>query len=404
MTKKVLKFGGTSVGTIERIQHVASIVEKEHLAGNNVVVIVSAMAGKTNELIELSKEISDKFNKRELDVLLSSGEQVTSALLTGALIKLNIKAKSLLNWQIPILTEGEHSNARITNMNVEKINEHLNDKGVVIIPGFQGISKSSDITTIGRGGSDSTAVAVAKLLNAETCEIYTDVDGVYSTDPNKIPVAKKIDKISYDEMLEMSSLGAKIMQSSSVQSAMLNNIEVYVKSSFKEADGTSIINQNKISYDKVITGVAFTKDDAKITLQGVKDKPGVASSIFKPLYENNIVVDMIVQNISADKLKTDITFTVKRRDFERTNSIMKNLIKNLDYEKIISNDKVSKVSVIGAGMITYPGVAYKMFDSLYKENINILAITTSEIKISVLIDENDVDNAVKKLHSVFDLD
>ena len=404
MTKKVLKFGGTSVGTIERIQHVASIVEKEHLAGNNVVVIVSAMAGKTNELIELSKEISDKFNKRELDVLLSSGEQVTSALLTGALIKLNIKAKSLLNWQIPILTEGEHSNARITNMNVEKINEHLNDKGVVIIPGFQGISKSSDITTIGRGGSDATAVAVAKLLNAETCEIYTDVDGVYSTDPNKIPVAKKIDKISYDEMLEMSSLGAKIMQSSSVQSAMLNNIEVYVKSSFKEADGTSIINQNKISYDKVITGVAFTKDDAKITLQGVKDKPGVASSIFKPLYENNIVVDMIVQNISADKLKTDITFTVKRRDFERTNSIMKNLIKNLDYEKIISNDKVSKVSVIGAGMITYPGVAYKMFDSLYKENINILAITTSEIKISVLIDENDVDNAVKKLHSVFDLD
>ena len=196
MTKKVLKFGGTSVGTIERILHVASIVKKEHLAGNNVVVIVSAMAGKTNELIELSKEISDKFNKRELDVLLSSGEQVTSALLTGALIKLNIKAKSLLNWQIPILTEGEHSNARITNMNVEKINEHLNDKGVVIIPGFQGISKSSDITTIGRGGSDATAVAVAKLLNAETCEIYTDVDGVYSTDPNKIPVAKKIDKIS----------------------------------------------------------------------------------------------------------------------------------------------------------------------------------------------------------------
>ena len=221
MVKKVLKFGGTSVGTTDRIQHVANIIKKEQSQGNQVIAIVSAMAGKTNELINLSNEISNEFNKREYDVLLSTGEQVTCALLSGALIKLNIKAKSFLNWQIPILTEGEHSNARIINMNIEKINNYLNDKGVVIIPGFQGISKNLDITTIGRGGSDATAVAVAKILNADTCEIYTDVDGVFSTDPNKIPVAKKIDKISYEEMLELSSLGAKVMQPSAVQTAMI---------------------------------------------------------------------------------------------------------------------------------------------------------------------------------------
>ena len=399
-----MKFGGTSVGNIDRIKNVAKIVKKSVEQGNSVVVAVSAMSGVTNELQKKAETISKNFNTEDCDLLLSSGEQVSTALLSGALNEIKIKAKTLMSWQIPIVTEGKHTNSRIISVNTDIIKKILNQNFVVVIPGFQGINEQLRINTLGRGGSDASAVALAKCLNADRCEIFTDVDGVFTTNPEVNSKAKKIDKISYDEMLEMSSLGAKVMQSSSVQSAMLNNIEVYVKSSFKEADGTSIINQNKISYDKVITGVAFTKDDAKITLQGVKDKPGVASSIFKPLYENNIVVDMIVQNISADKLKTDITFTVKRRDFERTNSIMKNLIKNLDYEKIISNDKVSKVSVIGAGMITYPGVAYKMFDSLYKENINILAITTSEIKISVLIDENNVDNAVKKLHSVFDLD
>ena len=399
-----MKFGGTSVGNIDRIKNVAKIVKKNVDQGNSIVVVVSAMAGITNELQKKAENISKNFNEEDCDLLLSSGEQVSTALLSGALNDIKIKAKTLMSWQIPIVTEGKHTNGRIISVNTDIIKKKLNQNFVVVIPGFQGINEQLRINTLGRGGSDTSAVVLAKCLKASRCEIFTDVDGVFTTNPQVNSKAKKIDKISYDEMLEMSSLGAKVMQSSSVQSAMLNNIEVYVKSSFKEADGTSIINQNKISYDKVITGVAFTKDDAKITLQGVKDKPGVASSIFKPLYENNIVVDMIVQNISADKLKTDITFTVKRRDFETTNSIMKNLIKNLDYEKIISNDKVSKVSVIGAGMITYPGVAYKMFDSLYKENINILAITTSEIKISVLIDENDVDNAVKKLHSVFDLD
>ncbi len=399
-----MKFGGTSVGNIDRIKNVAKIVKKNVDQGNSIVVVVSAMAGTTNELQKKAENISKNFNEEDCDLLLSSGEQVSTALLSGALNDIKIKAKTLMSWQIPIVTEGKHTNSRIISVKTDIIKKILNQNFVVVIPGFQGINEQLRINTLGRGGSDASAVALAKCLNAVRCEIFTDVDGVFTTNPEVNSKAKKIDKISYDEMLEMSSLGAKVMQSSSVQSAMLNNIEVYVKSSFKEADGTSIINQNKISYDKVITGVAFTKDDAKITLQGVKDKPGVASSIFKPLYENNIVVDMIVQNISADKLKTDITFTVKRRDFERTNSIMKSLIKDLDYEKIISNDKVSKVSVIGAGMITYPGVAYKMFDSLYKENINILAITTSEIKISVLIDEINVENAVKKLHSVFDLD
>ncbi len=403
MTKKVLKFGGTSVGTIERIQHVASIVEKEHLAGNNVVVIVSAMAGKTNELIKLSKEISNKFNKRELDVLLSTGEQVTSALLAGALIKLNIKAKSLLNWQIPILTEGEHSNARIINMNVEKINEYLSEKGVVIIPGFQGISKSADITTIGRGGSDATAVAVAKLLNADTCEIYTDVDGVYSTDPNKIPVAKKIDKISYEEMLELSSLGAKVMQSSAVQTAMMYDIPLEVKSTFTERKGTKIFNQENIDYTKSVTGVAYSKDDAKITLIGVEDRPGVAANIFEPLSKAQINVDMVIQNISSDQKTTDVTFTVKRDDVVKTKEILKEK-SEIKYKDIIHNDKVAKVSIVGAGMVSTPGVTYKMFRGLSDERINILAISTSEIKLSVIIDEDSILNAVKKLHTIFDLD
>ena len=402
MARKVLKFGGTSVGTIERIQHVASIVKKEHLAGNNVLVIVSAMAGKTNELIKLSKEISDKFNKRELDVLLSSGEQVTSALLAGALIELNIKAKSLLNWQIPILTDGEHSNARITNMNVEKINEHLNEKGVVIIPGFQGISKSADITTIGRGGSDATAVAVAKLFNADTCEIYTDVDGVYSTDPNKIPLAKKIDKISYDEMLELSSLGAKVMQSSAVQTAMMYDIPLEVKSTFTERKGTKIFNQENIDYTKSVTGVAYSKDDAKITLIGVEDRPGVAANIFEPLSKGQINVDMVIQNISSDQKTTDVTFTVKRNDVAKTKEILKK--NKIKYKDIIHNDKVAKVSIVGAGMVSTPGVTYKMFRGLSDERINILAISTSEIKLSVIIDEDNTLNAVKKLHTIFDLD
>jgi len=403
MAKKVLKFGGTSVGTTERIQHVANIVKKEHAEDNQIIVIVSAMSGKTNELINLSKDISVEFDKRELDVLLSSGEQATCALLAGALIELKIKSKSFLNWQIPILTEGEHANARIINMNTKKINDYLNEKGVVVIPGFQGISKIGDITTIGRGGSDATAVAVAKIFEADLCEIYTDVDGVYSTDPNKIPVAKKIDKISYDEMLELSSLGAKVMQPSAVQTAMMYNTPLEVRSTFTNRQGTKIFDQDNIDYSKSVTGVAYSKDDAKITLLGVEDQPGVAANIFEPLSKSQINVDMVIQNISSDQKTTDITFTIKRDDVLKTIDILKNN-KHIKYKNIIHNDKVAKVSIVGAGMVSTPGITYRMFRGLSEEKINILAISTSEIKLSVIIDEDNTLNAIKKLHTIFDLD
>ena len=402
MVKKVLKFGGTSVGTVERIQHVAKIIKKEHEKGNQIITVLSAMSGKTNELIDLSNKISNNFNKRELDVLLSTGEQVTCALLAGALIELKLKAKSWMNWQIPILTEGEHSNARIVNMNVKKINDFLLD-GIAIIPGFQGISKIGDVTTIGRGGSDATAVAIAKLFEADTCEIYTDVDGVFSTDPNKIPVAKKIEKISYDEMLELSSLGAKVMQSSAVQTAMMYNIPLEVRSTFTDRKGTKIFEQQNIDYSKSVTGVAYSKDDAKITLLGVEDRPGVAANVFEPLNKSQINVDMVIQNISSDQKTTDITFTIKREDLLKTKEILKNN-RRINYKDITQNDRVSKVSIVGAGMVSTPGVTYKMFRGLADENINILAISTSEIKLSVIIDEENTLNAVKKLHTIFDLD
>jgi len=403
MVKKVLKFGGTSVGTTERIQHVAHIIKKEQSLGNKVIAVVSAMAGKTNELIKLSNEISDKFNKREFDVLLSSGEQVTCALLSGALTEINVKAKSWMNWQIPILTEGDHANARIINMHVENINKYLDDNGVAIIPGFQGITKNRDITTIGRGGSDATAVAVAKIFSADSCEIYTDVDGVFSTDPNKIPVAKKIDKISYEEMLELSSLGAKVMQSSAVQTAMMYDIPLEVRSTFTERKGTKIFSQENIDYTKSVTGVAYSKDDAKITIIGVEDKPGVAANIFEPLSKAQVNVDMVIQNISSDQKTTDITFTVKRDDITKTKQILKDS-STINYKKIVQNEKVSKISIVGAGMVSTPGVTYRMFRALSDERINILAISTSEIKLSVIIEEDNTLRAIKKLHTIFDLD
>ena len=403
MAKKVLKFGGTSVGSIKRILHAAKIIKKEHDNGNKLIVVVSAMAGTTNNLIEHSKGISKKFNKRELDVLLTSGEQVTSALIAGALNDLGIKSKSWMNWQIPIITEGEHSNARIIHMNIKNINDYISSGGVAVVPGFQGVSKSGDITSIGRGGSDATAVAIAKIFQTDSCEIYTDVDGVYSSDPNKIPLAKKIDKISYEEMLELSSLGAKVMQSSAVQSAMMGDIPIQVKSTFTEREGTEIINQDNIDYTKAVTGVAYSKDDAKITLLGVEDKPGVAADVFEPLSKNQINVDMVIQNISTDGKKTDITFTTKRQDSKNAISLIETN-KKIKYEKMYMNDKVSKISIVGAGMVATPGITFKMFRSLADENINMLAISTSEIKISVIIEEKLTIDAVKKLHKTFNLD
>jgi len=403
MTKKVLKFGGTSVGSIERILHAAKIIKKEHESGNKIIVVVSAMAGKTNELINMSNSISDNFNKRELDVILSTGEQVSCSLLSGALNEIGVSAKSWMNWQIPILTEGEHTNSRIINMNIDKINNYLNKGGVAVIPGYQGISSSGNITTIGRGGSDATAVAIAKIFNTDSCDIYTDVDGVYSTDPNKIPLAKKIDKISYEEMLELSSLGAKVMQSSAVQTAMMYDIPLQVRSTFTDRQGTKIFSKENIDYNKVVTGVAYSKDDAKITLQSVEDKPGIAADIFEPLSKNQINVDMVIQNVSSDGKTTDLTFTIKRDDLEKSMEILKNnkkvLAKDISFKK-----NVSKISIVGAGMVTTPGVTYKMFRALAEEKVNILAISTSEIKISVIIEEEFTLKAVKKLHGIFNLD
>ena len=403
MTKKVLKFGGTSVGSIDRIKHAAKIIKREYDKKNKIIVVVSAMSGTTNNLIAHAESISKKFNKRELDVLLTSGEQVTSALMAGALTDLGIKSKSWMNWQIPIITEGDHSNSRIVNMNIKDIEIYLSKDGVAVIPGFQGVSKSGDITSIGRGGSDATAVAIAKIFNTDSCEIYTDVDGVYSSDPNKVPLAKKIEKISYEEMLELSSLGTKVMQASAVQTAMMHEIPLHVKSTFTNRKGTEIINQENIDYKKVVTGVAYSKDDAKITLIGVEDKPGVAADIFEPLSKNDINVDMVIQNISADGKKTDLTFTIKRQDKNNAASLLESNNK-IKYETLQMNDKVSKISIVGAGMVATPGVTYKMFRTLAEDKINILAISTSEIKISVIIDEQLTIQAVKKLHKTFNLD
>ena len=404
MTKIVIKFGGTSVGSIERIIAAAKIIKKKFNKGDKIIVVVSAMAGKTNELVKQSQKISKNFNMRELDVLLASGEQVTSALLAGALEEMGIKARSYMGWQIPILTDGEHNNSRIVNMNVEKINKFIYNKGVAIIPGFQGISKNAEITTIGRGGSDATAVAVAKIFNTDECEIYTDVEGVYSTDPRYFPKAKKIKKVSFEEMLELSSLGAKVMQSSAVQTAMMYDLPLHVRSSFSSAKGTKIFGSENIDYSKIITGITYSKNEAKITLLGVQDKPGVAADIFEPLGKNSINVDMVIQNISSDGKTTDLTFTIKRSDLVKSIKIIKSNKKNVKFKSISNDKKVSKVSIVGAGMITMPGVTYKMFRALAQEKINILAISTSEIKISVIINEANTKRAVKKLHTVFNLD
>ena len=404
MAKIVMKFGGTSVADTDRILHVANIVKKKYEENNQIAVVVSAMAGVTNDLIQKSKKISNDFPSEEYDALVSSGEQVTSTLLAAALQKLGINSRSWLGWQIPIVTEGDYKNSRIISVNSKVLNDCMAQGMIPIIHGFQGLSKDNRITTIGRGGSDASAVAIAKCLNADFCEIYTDVEGVYTTNPAIEPKAKKIEKISYEEMLEMATLGAKVMQSSSVQKAMINDVDIYVKSTFSNNSGTEITSEDKISYDKVITGVAYSSDDAKVTLQGVKDKPGVASAIFKPLYENNIVVDMIVQNISSDNSKTDVTFTIKRDDLSKTKKLIEQLKNSLDYDKFLSDDKVSKVSIVGAGMITHPGVAYKMFNALSSKNINIQVISTSEIKISVLVDEQNTKEAVQVIHQVFELD
>ena len=404
MKRLVLKFGGTSVGTIEKIKNVANIIKKRHNEGNEIIVIVSAMSNVTNDLKEQSSVISKNFDDKELDVLLSSGEQVSSSLLSGAIIDSGLKARSWLGWQIPIFTDDNYTSSQIMKIKTDGILSFISDGGIAVIAGFQGISKDNRITTLGRGGSDLSAVVFAKFFQTDSCEIYTDVEGVLTTDPSIHKKAKKIDKISYEEMLEMASLGAKVMQPISVQTSMIDDIPIHVRSVFSEKAGTTITSQSKIDYKKVVTGIAYSKNDAKVTLVGVADKPGVAAEIFEPLGKNNINIDMVIQTAASDGKKTDVTFTIKREDLLKTLKLIEKNNQHLNYEKIIRDDKVSKVSIIGAGMVANPGVVHKMFSALGREQINILAISTSEIKISVLVHENMTQKAVKALHKKFELD
>jgi len=403
MSLIVLKFGGTSVGSIKKINYIAKIIKKQHHKKNKLIVVSSAMSGVTNDLIKKSKQISKNFDKFEYDVLLSSGEQIACALLSGALLKIGLKSRSWLSWQIPIITKGDHKSSRIISINKKEILKYINSGGIPIIAGFQGISNNRRITTLGRGGSDATAISIAKFFSADDCFIYTDVSGVYTTDPKLNSKAKKIKKISYEEMLEMASLGAKIMQPISLQDAMINDIDINVRSAFINSNGTTISNNQQLFNKNPITGIAFTKNEAKITLIGVMDRPGTAASIFKPLADNQINVDMVVQTSSPDGGQTDITFTIIKDDVKNCIKILKEN-KKIAYKKIIHDDKVSKVSIVGAGMIATPGVTYRMFQALAKKKINIMVISTSEIKISVLINKKNIKKAIRVLHKEFDLE
>jgi len=399
----VLKFGGTSVGTIERIKKVSEIVKNYVKKRYSVIVVCSAMSGSTNELIKKSKKISNNFSDAEYDVLVSSGEQVSCSLIAGRLVHLGLKSRSWSAWQIPIFTENKHKFSRINHINKSKLLNYLKSGGVPIVTGFQGVNRNERITTIGRGGSDSTAIMLAKFFKADKCIIFTDVEGIFTTDPNKLKSAKKIKVISYEEMLEMASLGAKVMQPESIQDARLNRINIEVKSSFKKKSGTLITKRKNILNNKIITGISSTLNDAKVTLVGVKDKPGIAASIFKPLSKNSINVDMVVQNISANGRETDLTFTIKNDDLNKTKKIV-NENKNINFKKLIFDKNVSKISIIGVGMVTTPGVTFRMFQALANQKINIQVISTSEIKISVLVDKKNIKKAISALHKEFKLD
>tara|TARA_A100001015_G_scaffold316017_1_gene429265 strand:+ start:66 stop:1286 length:1221 start_codon:yes stop_codon:yes gene_type:complete len=398
----VLKFGGTSVGTTKKIKKVAEIITDYKKKNYKVIVVSSAMSGVTNELIKKSKEISNNFCDTEHDVLVSSGEQVACSLIAGRLIHKGYKSRSWLSWQVPILTTGAYKNSRINKINKNKIIKFLDHGGIPIITGFQGINNENRITTIGRGGSDASAIMVAKFFKAKRCIIYTDVEGVYTTDPNKLKKAKKIRVISYEEMLEMASLGAKVMQPVSIQDARLNRIDIEVKSSFKKKSGTLITKRSNIFNNKIVTGISSTQNDSKVSLIGVKDKPGIAAAIFKPLSKNLINVDMVVQNISANGQETDLTFTIKTEDLNKTKKIIHHN-NNINYRKLLFEKGVSKISIIGVGMITTPGVTFRMFQTLANKKINIKVISTSEIKISVLIDKKNTQKALIALHKEFKL-
>ncbi len=398
----VQKFGGTSVADINRIKAVAQRIKADVDAGHEVAVVVSAMAGVTNQLVEYCSSVSPLYDAREYDVVVSTGEQVTSGLLAMALQSLGVDARSWLGWQLPVLTDGVHGKARIESIGTDEILKRLAGGQVAVVPGFQGVDGSQRVTTLGRGGSDTSAVALAAALKADRCDIYTDVDGVYTTDPRIVPSAKKLNKITYEEMLEMASLGAKVLQTRSVELAMNHHVRLQVLSSFNNEPGTLVCDEEEIVEKEVVSGIAYSRDEAKVTLVGVEDRPGIAASIFGSLADANINVDMIVQNVSEDGT-TDVTFTVSRGDLERAKQAVANA-DNISCREIQTDKDVVKVSVIGVGMRSHAGVAKTMFEALAEKSINIQVISTSEIKVSVLIAEEYTELALRSLHTAFGLD
>jgi aspartate kinase len=400
----VQKYGGTSVGSIDRIQNVARRVVRTAVEGNRVVVVVSAMSGETDKLIGLAQQISATPNERELDMLLSSGERVTSALTAMAIEALGHKAKSFTGRQAGIITDTVHTKAKIERITGDRMRQALDEGYVVVLAGFQGITETEDVTTLGRGGSDLSAVAIASAINADLCEIYTDVDGVYTTDPNIVPEARKLGKISYEEMLELASLGAKVLQTRSVEFAMKYKVPVVVRSSFNDNPGTLVVEEDKEMENVVVSGIAYDKNQAKITVVNVPDRPGIAAMLFEAIASANIVVDMIVQNISSDGKFADISFTVPKTDTRKALEVTEAIAKALSAERVDKRDDISKISVIGVGMRTHSGVASKMFQTLAANNINIAMISTSEIKVSCVIDLKYTELAVRVLHEAFGLD
>jgi len=413
MAKIAMKFGGTSVADLDRIRHVATLVKREHDRGNDVAVVVSAMAGETNKLVGWTNEIAKLPgsnvlgvpDQREYDVIVASGEQVTAGLLAVALGALGVPARSWMGWQIPIRTSAVHGSARIEGVDPELMNESMARGEVAVVAGFQGVAPHDRISTLGRGGSDTSAVAVAAGLKADRCDIYTDVDGVYTTDPRIVPKARRLEKIAYEEMLEMASLGAKVLQTRSVEIAMLHRVPTRVLSTFDpDAGGTLLCDEEDIVEKKPVTGIAYSRDEAKITLHKIPDRPGIAAAIFGPLADAGVNVDMIVQNVSEDGKKTDLTFTVSRSELARALASIEKAAPQIGYRELTRDANVAKVSIIGIGMRAHPGVAQTMFRTLSEKGINIQVISTSEIKVSVLIAEEYVELAVRALHSAYELD
>ena len=403
MALVVQKYGGTSVANCNRIKRVADRVIRRKQQGDDVVVVLSAMAGQTNYLISLALEMQSQPDKRELDVLLSTGEQVTISLFSMAVKARGLDAESFLGYQIPIETDAAHTKARIRNIPTEKLKRAISQGKIPVVAGFQGVDEIGDITTLGRGGSDTTAVAVAVALEADVCEIYTDVDGVYTTDPNICPSARKIDRISYEEMLEMASLGAKVLEIRSVEFAMRYDMPLHVRSSFSESPGTMVVKEDESMEDVLVSAVTYSRDEARITVKKVPDRPGIAASIFNPISDANIVVDMIIQNTREGNL-TDMTFTVPKGDFHQALEIVERTAKDIGAESVVGDKGIAKVSIVGVGMRNHAGVASKMFDILAKHGVNILMISTSEIKVSCVIDEKFTELAVRALHEGFGLD